>query len=108
MLFMVIERFKDRNPSPIYSRLHERGRSMPEGLRYVDSWIEANFDRCFQLMECDDATLLQRWILQWRDLMTFEIVPVSPSQTVRELFPPPDERRAASAATDEWSIENAK
>jgi hypothetical protein len=86
MLFMVIERFKDRNPAPIYARLREQGRSMPDGLRYLDSWIEANFDRCFQLMECDDAALLQRWILQWRDLMDFEIAPVSPSRAVRQLF----------------------
>ncbi len=86
MLFMVIERFKDRDPAPIYARLKEQGRAMPDGLRYVDSWIEVNFDRCFQLMECDDALLLQRWILQWRDLMEFEIVPVSPSKAVREQF----------------------
>jgi Domain of unknown function (DUF3303) len=87
MLFMVIERFKDRDPAPIYARLHEQGRSMPEGLRYLDSWIEANFDRCFQLMECDDAALPQRWVLQWRDVVEFEIVPVTPSATVRALFP---------------------
>jgi hypothetical protein len=86
MLFMIIERFKERDPSPVYSRLRERGRSMPDGLRYIDSWVEANFDRCFQLMECDDPLLLQRWILEWRDLMEFEVVPVSPSKAVRELF----------------------
>jgi hypothetical protein len=86
MLFMVVERFKDRDPAPIYQRLRESGRSMPEGLRYVDSWIEANFDRCFQLMECDDPRLLMQWILQWRDLMEFEVVPVSPSRDVRGLF----------------------
>jgi hypothetical protein len=86
MLFMVIERFKNRDPSPIYARLREQGRGMPDGLRYIDSWIEANFDRCFQLMECDDPLLLQRWILQWRDLMEFEIVPVSPSKAIQELF----------------------
>jgi hypothetical protein len=86
MLFMVIERFKNRDPAPIYARLHEHGRAMPDGLRYVDSWIEVNFDRCFQLMECDDPLLLQQWILQWHDLMEFEVVPVSPSKAVRELF----------------------
>jgi hypothetical protein len=88
MLFMVIERFKDHDPAPIYSRLREQGRSMPDGLRYVDSWIEANFDRCFQLMEADDAVSLQRSILQWRDLVEFEIVPVTSSKVVRELFEP--------------------
>jgi hypothetical protein len=69
---------------------------MPEGLRYVDSWIEANFDRCFQLMECDDLLLLQRWILQWRDLVEFEVVPVSPSKAIRELF-----SSAGGVGTDE-------
>jgi hypothetical protein len=38
--------------------------------------------------------LLQRWVLQWRDLVEFEVVPVSPSKEVRELFPPTDERPA--------------
>ena len=85
MLFMVIERFQGRDPAPVYARLREKGRAMPEGLKYVDSWIEANFDRCFQLMECDDISLLQRWVLQWRDLVEFEIVPVSPSVAVREM-----------------------
>jgi hypothetical protein len=86
MLFMVVERFKDRDPAPIYQRLRESGRQMPEGLRYIDSWIEANFDRCFQLMECDDVRLLMEWMLHWRDLMEFEVVPVSPSQDVRAMF----------------------
>ena len=93
MLFMVIERFKDRDPAPIYARLREQGRALPQGCRYVDSWIEVNFDRCFQLMECDDAPSLQRWVLQWRDLVDFEIVPVSPSRAVRELFPLAEEPR---------------
>ena len=86
MLFMVIERFKDRNPRPIYQRLREGGRTMPEGLTWVGSWIEANFDRCWQVMECDDPRKLQEWILGWNDLMEYEIVPVVPSKEVQELM----------------------
>jgi len=63
MLFMVIERFKDRDPIPVYKRVRDQGIKFPEGLTYVGSWIEPNFDRCFQLMECDDARLLQEWVL---------------------------------------------
>ena len=48
----------------------------PEGLRYVGSWVEVNFDRCFQIMECDDARLLQEWMADWGDLVEFEVVPL--------------------------------
>lgn len=86
MLFMVIEQFKNRDPALIYARLREQGRGLPDGLRYVDSWIEANFGRCFQLMECDDVSLFQRWVAHWCDLAEFEIVPVTPSRVVQDLF----------------------
>ncbi len=84
MLFMVIERFKNRDAKAVYGRLRDKGRSMPDGLKYVDSWIEASLDRCFQVMECDDVRLLQRWVTSWSDLIEFEIVPVAPSSEVRE------------------------
>ncbi|MBW4621455.1 MAG: DUF3303 domain-containing protein [Cyanosarcina radialis HA8281-LM2] len=51
---MVIERFQDNDMMPIYQRLRDEGRMFPEGLKYIDSWVEPNFSRCFQLMECDD------------------------------------------------------
>ncbi|MCC6364978.1 MAG: DUF3303 family protein [Bryobacterales bacterium] len=83
MLFLVIERFRNRDPRPICRRLRESGRSMPDGLEYIDSWVEPNFDRCFQLMQTDDALLLQQWVAAWTDLMEFEIVPVAPSKQTR-------------------------
>ena len=78
MLFMVIERFKDRDA--VYRRYREQGRMMPEGLKYIDSWVEPNNDRCFQLMECNDASLFQQWTPNWDDLVDFEIVLVVPSK----------------------------
>lgn len=85
MLFMVIERFRDRDAKAVYERFREKGRMAPDGLTYVGSWIEANFDRCFQLMECDDARLLQEWILSWTDLALFEIIPVIPSKETADI-----------------------
>jgi Protein of unknown function (DUF3303) len=85
MLFMVIERFKNRDAKAVYRRFQKKGRMMPEGLKYVDSWVEPNFDRCFQLMECDDLCLFQEWLLQWQDLGEFEIVPVVPSKQTAEV-----------------------
>lgn len=88
MLFMVIERFPPGTVPSIYRRLREEGRSMPEGLTYVDSWIEANLERCFQLMECDDARLLQEWLLSWEGMIQCEIVPVVPSRVTQEAVRP--------------------
>lgn len=89
MLFMVIERFKDNDMIPVYRRLREKGRMLPEGVKYIDSWIEPNFSRCFQIMECDDLRRLQEWILQWRGSGTsFEIVPVLSSKETREVVAP--------------------
>ncbi len=95
MLFMVIERFRDNDMVPVYRRVRESGRSLPKGLEYVDSWVEANFSRCFQLMRCDDARLIQAWILEWRGLgVTFEVVPVVTSKETRAAVEPYlDERR---------------
>lgn len=88
MLFMVIERFRNSDAKAVYRRFQEQGRMMPEGLKYVGSWVEANFDRCFQLMECDDARLFQQWVVQWQDLSEFEIVPVVPSKETGEAISP--------------------
>lgn len=89
MLFMVIERFKDDDMVPVYQRVRDKGRLLPEGLTYLDSWVEPGFGRCFQLMECDDLRLLQAWVLQWRGAgVTFEIAPVVRSAETREVVAP--------------------
>ena len=72
---MVIERFV-HGARPVYERAAERGRMLPEGLVYVDSWIDESLERCFQLMEADDPALFDEWIANWNDLGEFEVVPV--------------------------------
>ena len=88
MLYMVIERFKNRDAVAVYRRFREKGRMAPEGLRYVESWVETNFDRCFQVMECEDARLLEEWTAQWRDLVDFEFVPVRRSEEAAKIVEP--------------------
>ncbi len=83
MQFMVIEHFNNGDAAAIYRRLEERGRQMPEGLDYVASWVSADLGRCFQVMACEDVTLLQRWVAAWCDLARFEIVPVAESGAAR-------------------------
>lgn len=89
MLFMIIETFKDNDMVPIYKRLLQEKRPLPEGLKYIQSWIEPGFGRCFQLMETDDLRTLQEWVLRWRGCgATFEFVPVLPSVETRSVVEP--------------------
>jgi len=80
MRYLVIETYK-QGAAPVYARAASRGRMLPPGLVYLESWVEeAGLDRCFQLMETDEPQLFDEWISSWSDLVDFEIVPVISSQ----------------------------
>jgi hypothetical protein len=80
---MVIETFL-RGARPVYERAAEKGRMLPAGLAYVDSWVDQGLGRCFQLMETDDPELFDAWTAQWSDLVGFEIVPLIDSAAAAE------------------------
>lgn len=79
MLYMVIEYFNAGAAPEIYRRARERGRQLPLGLEYVDSWVDLDYFRCFQLMRTEDRSLFDVWIKAWSDLAHFEIIPVRTS-----------------------------
>jgi hypothetical protein len=89
MLYMVIERFRNRNPLPVYTRFRERGRLAPDGLRYVSSWVADDHSTCYQVMETDDRGLLEQWIANWSDLVEFEVIPVVTSAEAAATILPP-------------------
>jgi hypothetical protein len=72
--YMVIEHFAPGATDKIYERFRDKGRMLPDGLIYIDSWLAADGDRCFQLMETSDPALFERWMDCWKDLVRFEIV----------------------------------
>lgn len=74
--YMVVERFKTNCYSAVYDRYHAKGRMLPEGLHYLNSWNNENHSVCFQLMETNDKALFDTWITHWNDLVEFEIYPI--------------------------------
>ena len=93
MLFMIVERYRNSDAVPVYRRFRDRGRLAPAGLTYVSSWVDTRLERCYQLMETDDATLIDRWIASWDDLVEFEVVPVITSREAAEKIAPLLDRR---------------
>jgi uncharacterized protein DUF3303 len=88
MLYLIVEHFRNGDPLPVYRRFRDQGRLAPAGLDYVTSWVTEDFRRCFQVMKCDDRSLLDEWIAQWRDLVDFEVVPVITSAEARAALSP--------------------
>lgn len=72
--YMVIESFLPGCKEKVYARFYEKGRLLPEGLIYLDSWLEKDGDRCFQLMETNDPALFGTWSEQWKDLVMMEVI----------------------------------
>ena len=84
MLFMIIEKFHPGKGKLIYQRFKEKGRMMPEGVEYINSWINEPVSICYQVMESDCLEKIQEWISHWSDIADFEVVPVMTSEEAKE------------------------
>ena len=78
--YMVVETFMPGCKDEVYERFHQKGRMLPQGLVYINSWLEKDGDRCFQLMETNDPSLFQQWMKNWNDLTRFEIIEIGEKQ----------------------------
>lgn len=83
MLYVIIERFHNGHPRPVYERFDAHGRMAPDGVRYVDSWITSDLTTCYQVMETDDRSRLDQWMANWKDLVDFEVHEVMTSPEAR-------------------------
>lgn len=79
MLYMVLERFAEGAAPEIYRNLRDHGRQLPPGLEYIESWVDLDYRRCFQLMRTDDPALFEVWAKAWGDSGRFEVIPVRTS-----------------------------
>ncbi len=88
MQFIIVETFKGGDPVPVYRRFRDRGRLAPPGLQYVSSSVSEDLTRCYQVMACEDRTLLNEWVANWSDLVDFEIVPAITSAEAAAIMAP--------------------
>lgn len=84
MQYMIIEKFHEGKVKLVYERFAEKGRMLPDGVEYIDSWINEEVTVCFQLMTADDEKKIKEWIGYWADLADFEIVRVISSSEAKK------------------------
>jgi hypothetical protein len=80
---MIIEKFHAEKVKLLYERFAEKGRMLPTGVTYINSWINEDVTICYQLMEADTIEMINEWIDHWKDFADFEIVPVISSADAR-------------------------
>ena len=81
---MIIERFHPGKVKDMYRRFADKGRMLPPGVTFINSWINASVTVCYQVMEAESPERLQLWVDKWKDLVDFEIIPVISSAEAKE------------------------
>jgi len=80
---MVIEHYHPGKLKDLYQRFDENGRMLPDGVKYINSWINEDITVCYQLMESDSLDKLNEWISNWNDIVDFELIPVISSSEAK-------------------------
>ncbi len=84
MKYLVIERFHEGRAKALYERFEQEGRLLPEGVEYIESWVDHNLLNCYQLMESSSEDLMIEWAQEWTEYADFEIIPVIPSSEAKK------------------------
>ena len=84
MTYLIIERFYPEKVKALYQRFEAEGRLLPDGVQYLNSWIDEKIETCYQLMESDTQEKLLEWVSRWSEFATFDIIPVISSDQAKE------------------------
>ena len=73
---MVVEKFKPGCFEKNNELWNSNGRMFPDGLYYLNSWVNKEQNICFQLMETNNPELFEQWTEKWKEFTDFEIFPI--------------------------------
>jgi hypothetical protein len=86
MHYMVIWEFGPDHSLDATARFMETGAQPPEGAIMHSRWHDVAANRGFAITETDDVTNIAKWVRQWHDLLSFEIVPVINDEQMAEVL----------------------
>jgi hypothetical protein len=74
--YMITWRLSPANRNEAIKRFATGARHAPAGLKELGRWHAASADAGYLAVETDDPTHITNWLLQWSDLLPYEVVPV--------------------------------
>lgn len=73
MLFMVRWSISPQNRNSTIERFLKTGGAPPPGVNLLGRWHAIGGSAGFGIAETNDAVLIQKWVLEWSDLMSMEV-----------------------------------
>lgn len=75
MLFIVNWNARPENRNAVIDRFLKTGGKPPEGTKMLGRWHTVGPVSGFALAEASDASALEKWVLDWSDLMSMDVHP---------------------------------
>jgi hypothetical protein len=86
MLFMVSYAFRPEARNDAQARFKSTGGMPGEGATMLGRWHSLGGHRGFVLAESNDSVALGKWLQEWTDLLTFDVMPVNNDEEVLKVL----------------------
>ena len=86
MQFMITYAFTPGHRNTAQDRFRKTGGMPGEGVKMLGRWHAVGGSRGFLLAETSDGVALGRWMQDWTDLLTFEVIPVNNDEDVMKVI----------------------
>jgi hypothetical protein len=73
MIFIVSWTISSANRNSAIERFLKTGGAPPEGVKMLGRWHAVGGAAGFGIAEASDPVPIQKWVLQWSDLMNMEV-----------------------------------
>lgn len=75
MLFIVSWKGSSENRNAAFKRFAKTGGPPPKGVKMLGRWHTAGSPGGFAIAEAADVALVQKWMLDWSDLLEMDVRP---------------------------------
>lgn len=86
MQFMVTYTYRPETRNTLQARFKETGGVPGDGAKMLGRWHALGGQRGFVLAESSDSIAMARWLQEWTDLLTFDVVPVNDDAQVLQVL----------------------
>jgi hypothetical protein len=86
MRYMIEYSIRPEHRDVANARFQESGGLPPEGATMVDRWHKLAGLGGYVLCESDNPVAIGKWMQDWTDVLTFEVVPIGSDEEVAEIL----------------------